>query len=138
MKDNPNVFRDFINLSASLLIIFSVAGCSEEHPGEALYVAKCSQCHSISGDGLRELYPPLHKSAFFDQQINLLPCLIHEGSIFLQPDKGVRRTGFMPPIRSLTREELVDLLDYLQHHFGNRTIAISTSDIDTWLSSCGT
>ena len=129
-------------LSASwtilLISVVFLSSCSKEHPGEAVYLAKCSQCHGISGQGLRQLYPPLDNSSFLATQARLLPCLIQKGSIILE-EYGAGTPGrFMPPVRIINHDELFTLLDYLQQRFAADPVSIKRSDFDTWLAQCDT
>ena len=122
-----------------LLFLFGyLSGCTQEHPGEIVYQKQCSQCHGLSGQGLKKLYPPLDGSPYLSRRLNDLPCLIVYGSGKSGKTAKTSRSRFMPPIKSVSKSELLVLLDFLQKRWSTRTSLINQSELDEWLSSCKT
>jgi len=118
----------------SLPLLFS--GCTKEHPGQAVYQEKCSQCHGSSGQGLRNLYPPLEKSPYLSNQIEELPCLIIQGSRGAINTAGRPRSRFMPPIDSISTSDMLTLLDFLQKRWTSESTGPTLPELERWLLSC--
>ncbi len=92
----------------------------------------------MSGQGLRNLYPPLDKSPYLSNRIPELPCLIIEGSRGAINAGGTARSRFMPPIKSIGTPDLLTLLDFLQGRWSTDAIEITQSKLEAWLLSCKT
>jgi len=122
----------------SLLLFVFLSGCTQEHAGEKVYQKKCSQCHGMSGKGLKKLYPPLDESPFLSERINELPCLIQHGSRRSVYTANTARKRFMPPIPSVSTSDLLILLDFLQRRWANQPAEINQPILEEWLSSCKT
>lgn len=118
----------------SLMVLTAMPGCSGEPTGSKIYQKNCSQCHGRSGQGLKQLYPPLENSPYFSQKISKLPCLIVNGSP--GPVKKAMRTALMPPVTTVRTSELPDLFVFLQQQWSAESMDISPSMIDEWLLSC--
>ena len=117
-----------------LLFIFS--GCTTEHPGEAVYLTKCSQCHGVSGQGFQKLYPPLENSEYLTKHLSMLPCLIRYGSTFFEKHQSGKRRTFMPAIHQLNSTDLLFLLEYLQQQHAADPIDITPQSLEKWLLAC--
>ena len=118
------------------ILFFMLSGCTSEHPGEAVYRTKCSQCHGISGQGLKKLYPPLENSRYLTERIAMLPCLIRNGSTFLEKHQNTKTRTFMPAIHQLNSADLLLLLDYLQQYYTPNPIDITPQAVEKWLLAC--
>ncbi len=136
MKPDNILFGISVRTCLWLFLFGFVSGCTQEHPGEIVYQKQCSQCHGLSGQGLKKLYPPLEKSPYLSRRLNELPCLIVYGSRDSGKTAKTSRSRFMPPIKSISRPELLVLLDFLQKRWSTRTIVIRQSELEAWLSSC--
>lgn len=136
MKPDNILFGISVRTCLWLFLFGFVSGCTQEHPGELAYQKQCSQCHGLSGQGLKKLYPPLEKSPYLSRRLNELPCLIVYGSRDSGKTAKTSRSIFMPPIKSISRPELLVLLDFLQKRWSTRTIVITQSELEAWLSSC--
>lgn len=133
---NSNSRTSLLATPVFLLVIAlgTISGCSGEPPGYKVYQKNCAQCHGRSGQGLKQLYPPLADSRYFSQEIAKLPCLIVNGS----PGAGKKtmRTALMPPVTAIRTSELPDLFVFLQQQWSAESMDISQSMIDEWLLSC--
>ena len=139
MKPDSILFGIYVRASLWLLLFGFLSGCTQEHPGEIVYQKQCSQCHGLSGQGLKKLYPPLDKSPYLSQRLNDLPCLIVYGSRGSGKTAKTSRSRFMPPIKSIRGSELLALLDFLQKRWSSTgTIVINQSELEEWLASCKT
>ena len=136
MKPDNILFGISVRTCLWLFLFGFVSGCTQEHPGEIFYQKQCSQCHGLSGQGLKKLYPPLDRSPYLSRRLNELPCLIVYGSRDSGKTAKTSRSIFMPPIKSISRPELLVLLDFLQKRWSTRTIVITQSELEAWLSSC--
>ena len=133
-KNLPSLY--FFKTCFLTFLLFVLSGCTSEHPGEAVYRTKCSQCHGISGQGLKKLYPPLENSRYLSERVAMLPCLIRNGSTFLEKHQSGKTRNFMPAIQQLKVADLSLLLDYLQQQFAANPIDISPQSVEKWLLAC--
>lgn len=138
MRPENILFTLCLRIFLSLFIFGFLSGCTQEHAGEKVFQKKCSQCHGMSGKGLKKLYPPLDKSSFFSDRINELPCLILHGSKRSVDATNTAQKRFMPPIPSVSTSDLIILLDFLQRRWSPQPTEINQSMLEEWLSSCKT
>ncbi|MEJ2057754.1 MAG: cytochrome c [Desulfofustis sp.] len=131
MPDRADLSRALASVGARWLLIllfgcFSV-GCSADAGDPALYRKYCSACHGPDGEGLRKLYPALTKSAYMDQKLEQLPCLIVNGA---------GTTVAMPGFSQLEIAEITDLVSYLNSRWAPKRTKITGQQVETWLHEC--
>lgn len=120
-------------LCCSLLLLFCLSMSCERQPyvqGERIYTAVCSSCHMDSGEGLGELYPNITNSEYLSSKSNDLPCLIRNGRI-----SKTLETVVMPGLQNITPAEMTNLINYLNHRWGNKTV-VQMKEIDILLTEC--
>lgn len=112
-----------------LVLLFACisAACSTDAGDPALYREYCSACHGPDGEGLRALYPPLTESAYMDQQLEQLPCLIV---------KGAGTTVLMPGFAQLEIAEITGLVSYLNSRWGPSRTTVAEQQVAAWLREC--
>ncbi len=112
-----------------LILLFGwiAMGCSGEAGDPALYRQYCSACHGPEGEGLRALYPPLADSAYMDEKLGQLPCLIVNGA---------GTTVVMPGFPQLEIAEIAELATYLTGRWAMNRTKISEEQVATWLHHC--
>ncbi|MEE4166852.1 MAG: cytochrome c [Desulfocapsaceae bacterium] len=138
MKVKAVFLSPYLRSFLFMVLISTACGCSQEHPGEDIYRNNCSQCHAMSGQGLRKLYPSLDKSLYLSTRIAELPCLIIQGSKTAIKTTERRKSSFMPPIKTINTAQMLLLIDYLQQRWATGGAPVSEQILDTWLSSCST
>lgn len=122
----------FVALSA----IFQSCSRPDDTVGRGLYTTHCSSCHGATGQGLRDLYPPLQGSIYLDRKVNEAPCIITKGITGSIVTSDGSRNQRMPAFQELTTAELTPLLIFLLDRWGRDTIPISPGIVEKWLRSC--
>ena len=107
-------------LCASLLL-FSLSNCGDDpyKQGRILYNNYCANCHIEDGSGLAVLIPPLAKADYLRDNQELLPCMIRYG---MQGPIVVNDTLYnqaMPGAEELTSFEIANIINYINHAWGN-------------------
>lgn len=98
-----------------LMVVYACSSYSSEQKamlerGSEVYITHCVSCHGTQGDGMQGAYPSLIKPEIAEVHTDRAIKLIREGSGF---------EGGMKPI-SLTDEELIEVVNYIQNTWGNR------------------
>lgn len=134
MKINrPTLLHGLLITFALILLPHTPLTGKETGTGEQLYVANCAKCHGREGEGFLQLYPPLHNSRFFKQDIKQLPCIIRYGMKGEIEIDGKHFNGIMPGNTRLSKEQMTVLISHLQKQWGGGT---SDLDIPLWLEQC--
>jgi len=81
--------------------------------GEAVYKSKCMVCHQENGEGIDPSFPALKGVAA-------------DISIIVNGKEGKAMAAFKD---QLSDQELVDLINYTNHAWGNNYDAVTTEDI---------
>ncbi len=110
----------------SLLFVFLIS-CerftaeekAELAKGEEVYITHCISCHGPSGDGLNGAYPSLLKPQFTEAITDNALNIIRHGSGNVDGMKAV----------SLSNEELVQVVNYIQNNWGNEAPLLSQSNL---------
>lgn len=98
--------------------------------GERIYTAVCSSCHMDSGKGLGKIYPDITQSEYLSNLSSELPCLIRQGRT-----SKTLETVVMPGLKSVTAAEMTNLINYLNHRWGDKSI-VQMKEIDNLLNQC--
>lgn len=92
---------------------------SANHPkGQKLYNDNCKSCHQRNGQGVLGVFPPLSKSDFLKNREATIKQVLH-GSTGELIVNGVIYNGTMTPFNNLTDQEIVDVLTFVYHSWGN-------------------
>ena len=87
--------------------------------GEQVYLANCAACHQQTGAGVPQMFPPLAESDFLmeskTRSIDIVLKGLH-GEIVV---KGETYNAVMPPLGTLSDEEIANVLTYVRNSFGN-------------------
>lgn len=84
--------------------------------GSEIYIAHCISCHGLEGKGMNGAYPSLIKPQITKETTERAINLIRHGSGF---------DGGMKPI-SLSAQEVMDVVNYIQNTWGNKSEFIAT------------
>jgi len=79
--------------------------------GKNLYESHCANCHGKNGEGLRNLYPSLDRSARL-KDTEYLTCLIRNGTT----DKDIN----MPGNKDLYAIDIAQIITYLNERWGEK------------------
>lgn len=86
-------------------------------PGQQSYQRHCANCHGDSGEGVRQLIPPLYQSDYARKHLDSLPCWVMRGMSHAIVVNGKRYEQNMYPIPAITDVELTNVMNYLNAHF---------------------
>lgn len=105
--------------------------------GEWLYEKNCASCHGAAGQGLGELIPPLAGADYLQTHRAQLPCIVRYG---LQDSITVNGRPFAQPMAGvphLSDIEITNLLNYVNHQWGNAGETYTLKEVRDLLESCG-
>ncbi|MCH2081692.1 MAG: cytochrome c [Saprospiraceae bacterium] len=134
----------FLSILFSIGIIITFYSCQEENPykqGEILYAKYCSNCHMDDGTGLRGNIPPLANTDYVRNAGPQIACIINngmEGEILVngrtynQPMAAVKRPTGDP----LTEFEITNIINYINHAWGNDYGIVKLEDVRKMIESC--
>ena len=104
--------------------------------GQRLYNQYCSNCHSITGNGLGQLYPPLIKSDYMAANINKVFCLMKYGISDSIKVNGVVYNRTMFGVPSLTELEIAEIATYIYNSWGNEKGYVDVSTVSKAMKDC--
>ncbi len=87
--------------------------------GENLYRTYCANCHMEDGTGLERLIPPLAGSDWLRDHQDTLPCIIRNGMHGPIVVNGITYEGEMPSNKQLNPVLINNLINYINHAWGN-------------------
>jgi cytochrome c551 len=127
-----------------LLFAFLGANCqsssSESTPypqGATLYKKVCGQCHMDDGSGLGDNIPPLQGSEYMTTLRDQIPCIVRRGLKGEIKVAGKTYNQEMPPsIVPLNDIEIANIMNYLNHRWGDGKTFIQVSEVKKLLEAC--
>ena len=84
--------------------------------GRAVYESNCSGCHQADGGGIDGLFPPLSDNPAVDDSA-YVQQVITEGLTGEIEVNGVTYSGAMPPVSSLSADDVAAVTVYIQEGF---------------------
>ncbi len=119
-------------IAAGLVVVLILSNCQQQPfiQGQRIYEVNCENCHMADGRGLGVMYPDITKSSYLTTRSSELPCLIingKEGQIMDNVD--------MPPNNTLTPVGMNNLINYLNHTWGDKTIS-NLNEIRELIDGC--
>ncbi len=101
-----------------------------------LYKTQCSNCHMPEGQGLQSLIPPLAGFNYFADERAKIACIITNGlndtikyndRVFTEP---------MEAIPNLTDAEITNIINYINHAWGNDFGYVKINEVKEALKQC--
>ena len=151
--NNRNYELRISNFGVTILFISSLFSCSSNSGtadtssvkfhqyyvrGEVLYLKHCSNCHQKNGTGLGQVYPPLNKSDYMDQNLNQVLCLMKYGSDGDLTVNGKTFVQPMPGVSTLTDLEIAEIATYIYNTWENKRGIVDVTQASSVLSGCAT
>ncbi|MGV6861591.1 MAG: c-type cytochrome [Putridiphycobacter sp.] len=96
--------------------------------GEEVYGRTCVACHQANGEGIAGAFPPLAKSDYLMEDKMRAIKQVIEGSSEEIVVNGETYNGTMTP-QNLEDQEIVDVLNYVYHSWGNDGQTITLEDV---------
>lgn len=91
----------------------------KEHPGKAVYINNCLDCHQADGSGVPGMHPPLSAGSWVGKDPKELVAILMKGLNGKVEVNGETYNDFMPSQAHLTDEEMAAVLSYVRSSFGN-------------------
>lgn len=104
--------------------------------GENLYRGFCENCHMEDGSGLEALIPPLAKSDWLRERQSDLACLIRYGISDSLVVNGRQYAQPMAGIKRLSDTEITNVINYINHAWGNRLGVVKFETVREALEAC--
>lgn len=103
--------------------------------GAVIYRDHCQNCHSVKGEGLGALIPPLTDSGYLKKNLTLLPCLLKNG---MRANLVINHKPFdgQMPAANLTPMEIAQVMTYVNNSFGNKLGVVTVDDAGNALAKC--
>jgi len=101
-----------------------------------LYDNYCGNCHGDNGEGLVNLIPPLAKTDYLEKNFDQLACIIWfglekeievNGQVYNQPMAGI------PDLETF---EVVLIINYINHSWGNDGKYTDFREVEANLENC--
>ena len=122
-----------------LLLVFSFVMSCESNPyqhGEILYGNFCASCHMDDGSGLEGNIPPLAGADYIAKYNSQMACVIRYG---LQGEITVNGKPYnnpMPGVKELSDFEITNIINYINHAWGNDFGYTQINEVKTALEAC--
>ena len=136
------------DLAAMAAYLGALPGASERAPpaddrtasvanprGAKLYADHCAACHGERGEGVAGAYPALarNRAVAISPPSNLVHIVLRGG--FGPTTAGNPRPFGMPPFaQSMNDEEIAAVVTYIRQSWGNRSLAVSATDVGRYRS----
>jgi len=97
--------------------------------GQTVYAKYCLTCHQVDGSGVVNLNPPLIKTKWTLGSKTVLIQQILKGSSGKIEIDGDTFSNTMPPLKTLTDQQIADVITYVRNNFGNKASAVSVGEV---------
>jgi len=127
-----------ITIIAAVLVAFTLFIFAKPLPqqdsktrGKALYETYCLTCHQDDGSGVPKLNPPLIKTTWVTGDKKKLIKWVLSGTTDKVEIDGKTYDNNMPAQDYLKDQEIADVLTYIRSSFGNKSSAITATEVKT-------
>jgi mono/diheme cytochrome c family protein len=117
-------------------LLIQSCGGNPYQQGQNLYTVFCANCHMDDGTGLEGLIPPLANSDWLRERQKEVACLIRYGIQDTLTVNGERYGQPMAGIDRLTDTEITNIVNYINHAWGNRDGVVKFEDLRDQLEQC--
>lgn len=121
-----------------LITIISINACqSQPYPqGEILYNNFCASCHMNDGTGLIGNIPPLAQADYLKNNPLEVACIINKGMTGQVEVNGKTYDQPMAAIPQLSEFEITNVINYINHAWGNDYGIVKLEDVRAKLKAC--
>ncbi len=122
----------------TLIMILSFVSCDYQpyKQGRNLYNFYCATCHMDDGSGLRGLYPPLAGADYLANHQENLACIIRYGLADTILVNQKMYNYAMPGVEELNDVQITNVINYINHAWGNDLQHVKVEDIKNALTGC--
>ncbi len=133
-----NFLYRFLFFSFLAIAILLITSCDYQpyKQGKNLYNFYCATCHMDDGTGLKGLYPPLAGADYLANNQSNLACIIRYG---LSDTISVNQKTYnqaMPGVKDLNEVQITNVINYINHAWGNKLQHVKVDDIQKSLVDC--
>lgn len=121
-------------LFIALLALPQACGKTEHLQGQNLYLQHCSSCHFETGEGLRQLMPPLAGSDYLKNYPAEVVRGIRRGMSGEMVVNGQTYDHEMPGNKELSDFQIVNIVNYINQAWGNDYGNITVEQSRKWLA----
>ena len=97
--------------------------------GKLVYAQHCLACHQADGSGVPNMNPPLIRTKWVMGSKTVLIHQVLKGSSGKVEIDGDRFHNTMPPIPTLSDQEIADVLTYVRSNFKNKFSPVSVAEV---------
>lgn len=101
--------------------------------GKKVYSASCFMCHQLAGEGIPSVFPPLAKSDYLTklatEKREDLVAILHQGKSGKIVVNGIEYNGVMPPLASMSDQEVAAVLTFVTNSWGNSAKPFSVEEV---------
>lgn len=104
--------------------------------GKIMYENFCVNCHMEDGSGLIGNIPPLADADYLQNHEDKLACIIRYGIAEEIVVNGKKYNQPMPGVPQLTDVEIANIINYINHEWGNDNGYTNVKSVQTQLEGC--
>jgi len=97
--------------------------------GQIVYTKFCLTCHQVDGSGVPNMNPPLIRTKWTLGSKTVLIQQVLKGSSGKVEIDGDTFSNTMPPLKTLTDQQIADVLTYVRNSFGNKASAVTVAEV---------
>jgi len=97
--------------------------------GNTVYTLYCLTCHQVDGSGVPNLNPPLIQTKWTLGPKTVLIEQVLKGSSGKVEIDGETFHNTMPPLATLTDQQIADVLTYVRNSFGNKASMVTPAEV---------
>jgi mono/diheme cytochrome c family protein len=97
--------------------------------GQTVYTTFCLTCHQVDGSGVHNLNPPLIKTKWTLGPKTVLIEQVLKGSNGKVEIDGETFHNTMPPLATLTDQQIADVLTYVRNNFENKASQVTPAEV---------
>ena len=122
----------------SVFTLLSLEACQKQPyvQGEILYNNFCANCHMEDGTGLAGNIPPVAQADYLKNNPLEVACIINKGMTGPVEVNGKIYNQPMPPVPQLSDFEITNVINYMNHAWGNDYGIVKLEDVREQLKSC--
>jgi len=131
-------YKNPIALIFGLSAFFMMVQC-QQNPyahGKIMYENFCVNCHMEDGTGLKGNIPPLAGADYLINHADKLPCIIRYGINEEMVVNGETYHAPMEGIPQLKEVEIANIINYINHEWGNNNGYTSIQAVRKQLETC--
>ena len=99
--------------------------------GQVVYAKYCLTCHQVDGSGVPNMNPPLIQTKWTLGSKTVLIEQVLKGSKGKVEIDGDTFHNTMPPLATLTDQQIADVLTYVRNNFGNKASLVTVAEVKT-------